>query len=381
LIFSSVYANLSLVLKNFKYRIYPTPSQKSKLNFTLNHCKIIYNKFLEERVDLYKNSNKSVTCYDQIKQLKNLKVENPDLKLIHSQVLQNVAERLDLAFKAFFRRIKRKETPGFPRFKSINRYSSFTYTQSGYKISNDFNRIFLSKIGHVKLIYHRPIEGKVKRCTVSRTSTNKWYVILSCDLQSDPPKISLDSNNLVGIDVGIKTFATLSDKNIIKNPKFFKEDKKQLAKIQRRYSKNKTKKNKLSVAKVHERIKNRRDNFSHQESRRLVNKYDYLVIEDLSINRMREDAYKILNSEISDASWNSFIEKLSYKAEYAGKKVIKINPAYTSQDCSKCGYRVTKKLSDREHNCPNCKIKMDRDLNASINIKALGQQSLLQLSK
>jgi len=360
------------MLKNFKYRIYPTKSQASKLNQILEECRWLWNHSLEQRKNAWLEDKKNISNYEQNAELPKLKSERPSLKLVHSQVLQNVQERLDLAFKAFFRRIKKGEKPGYPRFKGKNRYDSFCYPQTGWKLKG--NKIFLSKIGYVPIILHRNYEGTIKRCTVKRTPTGKWFVTLCCETNIEAPVIQI--KKIVGVDLGIKSFAVLSDGVIVENPRYFKEDKSALAKAQRKYSSQKTKRNKKVVTRIHERIANRRTNFSHQLSRELVNQYDAICIEDLNINRMKEDSYKVLNREISDTAWISFADKLSYKAEWAGKKVVKVNPAYTSQDCSNCGYRVEKKLSDRMHKCPNCGLKIDRDLNAALNILALGTQCL-----
>ncbi len=359
------------MLKNFKYRIYPTSAQETKLESTLDICRFVWNHYLDQRIEFHKQEKK-ISQYDQSKDLTIFKKDHTELKSVHSQVLQNVIERLDLSFKAFFRRVRNKENPGFPRFKGKNRLQSFCYPQLGFKVNE--NKVFLSKIGHIKLILHRELEGKVKRCTVKKSITGKWFVVFSCEIEQKKRKRV--RRNPVGIDVGIKSFAVLSDGTTIENPKFFKRDKKDLARSQRKHEKKKTKKTKKVIGRIHERIFNRRENFSHQLSRKIVRRYHPICIEDLDINQMKDGNFKSLNREISDTAWSSFFNKISYKAENAGKKLIKVNPAYTSQDCSSCGYRVKKKLSDRIHKCPNCNLEMDRDLNASLNILRLGLQSL-----
>src|SRR5437588_5647974 len=178
--------------KMFQYRIFPTKKQVHKLNETLNECRWLYNHFLEKRKTTYEQEGQSLSCYNQIDTLGLLKQERPILKQVYSQVLQNVAVRVDLAFKAFFRRCKAGEKPGYPRFRGRDRYDSFTFPQSGFSLlsagkgsrTHD-NRVALSKIGSVKMVYHRPINGKVKTCTVQRSSTGKWYVWLSCDCEPE----------------------------------------------------------------------------------------------------------------------------------------------------------------------------------------------------
>lgn len=362
------------MVKNIKFRIYPTKSQATKLDFTLEECRWLWNLLLGQRKTAWETDKQSILCFAQQARLPKLKSERETLKLVHSQVLQNVAERLDLAFKTFFRRLRRHETPGYPRFRGKGRYNSFCYPQCGFKLSND--RLFLSKIGHVKAVIHHPIEGKIKRCTVKCTPTGKWFAAFSVEVKhkADP----VEPKTMLGLDVGINSFLATSDGDKVTNPRFFKQDSKALTKAQRKHSKTKSKQTRKVVARIHERISNRRDNFAHQLSRQFVNANDLLVVEDLNINRLKEDSYRVLNREISDVAWRSFTDKLVYKAEWAGKQVVKVNPAYTSQDCSSCGYRVEKKLSDRVHVCPACSLELDRDINAAKNILALGLQCLAQ---
>jgi putative transposase len=287
--------------------------------------------------------------------------------------LQNVAVRIDLAFKAFFRRCKAGEKPGFPRFRGVNRYDSFTFPQSGFSITHD-NRVCISKIGSIKMVYHRPIKGTLKTCTISRSSTGKWYVCFS--VECEPERLPY-SPEPVGIDVGLKTFATLSTEEEIKNPRFFRKEEKALAKVQRKHSKlakgtAQRRKHRKVVARVHERIKWRRDNFTHQNSRHIVDSFGVICVEDLTVNRMVHT--HCLAKSITDAAWSAFFEQLSHKAEEAGRAFIKINPAYTTQTCSRCGHRQKMPLSERTYHCPCCLLVMDRDVNAAKNILALGLQ-------
>ncbi len=312
--------------------------------------------------------------YNQINTFLALKQGRPSLATVHSQVLQNVAMRLDLAFKAFFRRVKAGEKPGYPRFRGAGWYDSFTYPQGGYSV--DSNSITLSKIGTVKAVIHRPVEGKVKTCCVRRTSTGKWFVTFACEVEDKPLP---ESSETVGIDVGLTHFATLSTGETIANPRFFRKDEKSLAKAQRKLSEVEkgtpasVKKQKV-VSRIHERISNRRTDFAHQNSRRIVNRFGVIAVEDLSINRMVRN--HCLAKSITDVAWGQFAAYLSYKAESAGRKYIAVNPAYTTQDCSQCGYRQRLTLSQREFRCPCCGLTLNRDHNASLNILAIGLDSL-----
>jgi len=363
--------------KNFKYRIYPTRKQTATFEQTLDGCRWLYNHLLEQRKTLWESKKKSISCFDQCNTFKQLKQENPFLTEIHSQVLQNVATRIDLAFQAFFRRIKSGNKPGYPRFRGKFRYDSFTYPQFGFKIFK--NVVQLSKIGSVKVNFHRPMEDIVKTCTVRRTPTGKWFVSFSCEVNHKT--IEKPINPAIGIDVGLEKFATLSNNEQVENPRFFRKEEKSLAKAQRKLStqekgsKERTKARKI-VAHIHERITNRRHNFAHQESRKLVNRFNTICVEDLSINDMKKDNFHCMNKSIGDAAWRMFLECLKYKAEYAGSRCIQVNPAYTSQNCSQCGNRHKLNLSDRVYHCPHCGFSLNRDHNASLNILALGMQSL-----
>ena len=361
--------------KNFKYRIYPTRSQETTLNKWLEECRLLYNNFLEQRKTSWESEKKGVNFHAQVVSIPPMKKKRPQLTTVHSQVLQNVAMRVDLAYKAFFRRCKAGEEPGYPRFKGYGRYDSITFPQvpSGCSIKDD--RLFVSKIGLISTEFHRPIEGVPKTATIQHTSTGKWFVIFSCEIpENTMPAIAAQ----VGIDVGLKSFATMSNGESIEAPKFFRSEEKELAKAQRKLdketkgTKERAKKRKV-VSRIHERIRNRRSNFTHQLSRNIVNSFGVICVEDLQVNRMLHN--HCLAKSISDAAWSEFFSRLSSKAAEAGRTMVKVNPAYTSQTCSQCGHRQKLKLSDRVFDCPCCGLHIDRDLNAAVNILTLGLQS------
>jgi len=359
--------------KMFQYRIFPTKRQAQKLNETLDECRWLYNHLLEHRKHASEQTGKGLSCYEQQATYPVLKQERPTLERVHSQVLQNVAVRIDLAFKAFFRRCKAGEKPGFPRFRGKDRYDSFTFPQSGFSLTHD-SHVSLSKIGSIKMVYHRPLKGKIKTCTLYKRSTGKWYVCFS--VECEPEQLEPVASQ-VGIDVGLKTFATLSNAEEIANPRFFRQEEKALAKVQRKHSKlvkgtPERRKQRKAVARVHERIAFRRDNFTHQESRQIVDRFGVICVEDLHVTHMTHT--HCLAKSIHDAAWTGFVERLSSKAEEAGRTVVKVNPAYTSQECSRCHNRQKMPLSERTYHCPCCLLVLDRDLNAAVNIKALGLQ-------
>jgi len=362
--------------KMFQYRIYPTKKHIHKLNETLEECRWLYNHLLEKRKDAYEYEGISLSLYQQQETFALLKQDRPTLKAVHSQVLQNVAVRIDLAMKAFFRRCKEHaEKPGFPRFKGYGRYDSFTFPQSGFSITHD-NRVVLSKIGAVKMVYHRPVKGKIKTATIHRSATGKWYVSFS--VECTPERLP-ETSTQVGIDVGLNTFATFSTSETIKNPRFFRKEEKALVKVQRKHTHlakgtPERRTHRKVVARVHERIAWRRENFTHQESRQIVDRFGVICVEDLHVNRMTHN--HCLAKSIADASWSAFFNQLAAKAEEAGRMLVKVNPAYTSQTCSRCGHRQKMPLSERVFKCPCCHVQLDRDLNAAVNIRALGLQGL-----
>ena len=329
---------------------------------------------VSERTALYETEKKSVSLYDQIPRLAQWKKAHPELREVHSQVLQNVAVRVELAFQAFFRRIKSGEKAGYPRLKGRGVYDSITFPQlqtGGCKLIG--STLQISKIGQVKAIVHRPLPelcgriGTPKTCTIRRLA-GKWFACFCCEYTPEPLPESFDS---IGIDVGLNQFAALSNGTFVENPRFFRRDEKALAKAARKQSRT-TKGGKLRrkankvLSRIHERIRNRRHDFVHQFARRLVNQYGLIAVEKLNVKGMIQN--HCLAKSISDASWSMFRTVLSQKAESAARIIAEIDPAYTSQDCHQCGYRAKKKLSERWHLCPLCGASLDRDTNAAINI-------------
>lgn len=358
----------------FKYRLYPTRKQARLMQQQLDECRWLYNKTLEVRKTAWEQRQETVRLYDTIKMLPSWKQERPSLKSVHSQVLQEVCDRVDLAFQHFFRRVKAGETPGYPRFRSVSRYDSFTYPQFGFKLTGD--HLNLSKIGDVKVVLHRPLEGKVKTLTVRRTATGDWYACFSCEVEAEPLPAEPKA---VGIDVGLNSFATLSTGEHVPNPRFFRKDEKALAKAQRKLSKAEKgtperAKRRRVVAKIHKRISNRRADFAHKLSRRLVGEFGVIAFEDLNIDGILKN--HCLAKSIADAAWGQLVYYTTYKAEGAGRRVVKVNPRNTSKACSRCGALVEKDLSVRIHSCPHCGLVLDRDENAALNILRLGLQSL-----
>jgi len=385
-------------IKAFKYRIYPNQEITDKLQWTLDRCRELYNAALAERKEAYRMAGKSISYFEQKRDLVEIKTDiRPEYKDIASHVLQDVILRVEKAYKAFFRRVKNGEKPGYPRFKGRNWYDSFCYPDgAGWKFipgEKKHAKLILSKIGSINVTMHRPIEGTIKTCTVKREG-DCWYVVLSCEVEVKPLEVSYED---VGIDLGITHFAALSNGEMIDNPRHYRKAEKKLKKLQEALSRKKRgshrrKKAVQKVAKAHRKIRNQRKDFHHKQSRKLVNRYQVIVFEDLAPANLskapkpKQDengkylpngaaAKGGLNKSILDAGWYTFTEMVKAKAESAGRTVLFVNPSYTSQACSGCGTIRKKDLSERWHSC-ECGCELDRDTNAAINILTLGQKHL-----
>ena len=359
-----------------KFRIYPTKTQQKTIALWLDLCRNLYNCALEERRSAYskhkisKSYEAQTACLPEIKQL------IPEYSLVYAQVLQNTLKRLDGSFQNFFRRIKQGEKPGYPRFKSYDRYISFTYPQLGFMIDGD--KIYLSKIGYVPIIQHRKIEGKIKTCSVTKTNTGKYFVCLSAESVAKP---SVEVKRSVGIDLGIKQYITFSNGTDPYQNTVPCIDK-QLAKLQRQKERAQIKSQrrkdlKLWIARIYEKNANRRSDLQHKLSRKIVDKYDLIAMENLNIQSMQKSNLHGLNKRIGESAWNQLTQFIQYKAEDAGKVCVLVNPANTSQMCSRCGYLNIKKLklNERAFVCESCGHAEDRDVNAAKNILRLGLQS------
>jgi putative transposase len=354
--------------KTFKYRLYPTKLQITKMNNILEQTRWVYNETLALRKNAWESDKKSISLYASQKELTRWVFQKPELKTVNAQALQNAQLRVDLAFKAFWRRCKIGENPGFPRFKGKGWYRSITYPQSGFRLHPD-GTVYLSKIDRVKIILYRPIQGTIKTCTVKRTPTNKWYVYFSCEVEKPEPLTK--TGKIAGIDLGLLTYVQCSDGFKIDKPRFFNEEQKALVKSQQKVQSSKTK---HTEALIHERIKNKRENFCHKVSKKLVDKYDFIAHEDLAVKGMLEQ--KNYSKSIADAAWSTLIQYMTAKAESAGRVIVAVDPRGTSQRCSQCGTVVPKTIEVRVHNCPHCGFKTGRDLNSALEILRLGLQSV-----
>jgi len=359
-----------MATQNFRFRIYPSHKQINKLNKTISNCCFIYNKLLEVKVNAYKKDKTNLSQFDLNKLTKDFNVP------IHSQVLQNISKRINDAFNHFFRRVKEKKgKAGFPRFKTLNKYKSITFPQSGFKLLSN-KKLSVSKIGNMPIVLHRVPKGKMKTFTIKRTAIG-WFAIFSCQ---DVPieKIEIKDNH-IGIDIGIESFAVLSNGTKIENPKFLRKSEKKIFKLQRRLSRKKKgsanrKKERFKIAKLHERIFNQRQNFLHKTSFEIIKQFKIISVEKLNIRNMVKNHH--LAKSINDASWGCFLQMLSYKVERTGGQLVRVNPKNTSRTCSRCGNIQDMPLSKRQFKCLSCGFVCHRDLNASINIDTAGQAEI-----
>lgn len=367
---------MATVRKAYKYKLKLTPEQERQLENVLWRCRRLYNTALEQRIFLYRQRGVSLSRYQQEAELKDLRAAMPEYAAIHSHVLQDVLVRLDKTYQAFFRRIREGQTPGFPRFQGRNRFNSFTYKEFGNGATLDNGFLVLSKIGRVALRWSRPEgpwEGTPKTVTIRREADG-WYVCISC---ADVPIQPLEpTGHETGIDLGLESFATLSDGTMIHNPRCYRRAERRLKTAQRRVARrkrggNRRRKAVKLLAKAHQKVRRQRTDFEHKTALRLIQQYDVIYHEDLQVGNMLKNHH--LAKSIVDAGWSAFLSILNHKAACAGRSVVVVNPAYTSQTCSGCGVIVSKGLSVRWHSCPDCGTSLHRDHNAAKNIERLGQ--------
>jgi putative transposase len=359
--------------KTFKYKLKPTIEQERVLDHALMFCRQIYNAAIAERREAWQKCGVSVSYYQQKAELPDIKTDMPEYAEVHSQVLQDVIQRVDRAFQAFFRRVKAGETPGYPRFHGRDRYNSLTYPQFRNGASLDNGLPSLSKIGRIAVRWSRPIKGTPKTVTVSREADG-WYVCFSCD--DVPTQPLAPTGQDTAIDLGLEAFATLSNGTRIFHPGWYRKAERTLKTTQRRVSRRKNGSNRrrkaiILLARAHQKVKRQRADFHHKVALRLVQTHDMVYHEDLQTANMLKNHYRA--KSISDAGWAAFLDILSFNAVCAGRRVIAVPSAYTSQKCSGCGGLVQKGLSVRWHTCPECGTSLHRDHNAAKNIERLGR--------
>ncbi len=371
--------------KTFKYKAKLSKTAEKNAVIWLGLNQKLYNLALEQRITAYKRCGVSLSAYDQHGELPDFKNAFPvprghqKFKQVNSQTLQDTVQRLGKAFQGFYSRLKKVgEKAGFPRFRSLHRYDSFTLKTSGWKL--DGRHLKIKGIGILKLHLSRPIEGRIKTITVRRDSCGDWWVSFSCD--GVPELIfSEPRGEVVGIDVGIAHFSTDTEGLHIANPKYYRKAQEELRRKQRRVSRkkkgsNRRKKAVKELARAHRKVANMRLDFLHKTANYYIDNFQLICVEALKVKNMLKNHH--LSMSIADAGWSTFFELLTHKAAGAGRELVKVNPKNTSQNCSGCGKKVPKSLATRVHNCPYCGLSVDRDVNAARNIAAIGSGQLLQ---
>ena len=375
------------MIKAYKYKISPNDEQKALLNNFFGCVRFIYNWGLNRRTSAYKQDGKKVGYNELAKELTILKQTDGFswLNESPSESLQQSLRNLDNAFTSFFRKNGK-----YPKFKSKKHSKdSAKFINSVYFDFENW-KVKLPKLGWIQLCKNRTFDKNICKqgtCTVSRDHCGTyWCVITVDDLQPKPTKTKLDKDNAVGIDLGIKNYATLSDGTKFNNPKHFEQMQRKLAHLQRAFSRKKKgsknyEKNRIKVAKCYRSITNQRNDFLHKLSTHLVKNYDTICLEDLNVKGMKQNHY--LAKAIQGAAWGELVRQLDYKSEWYGKNILFIGRFEPSSKlCHKCGYiNKNLKLSDREWLCPVCGERLDRDVNAAINIKeiAFDKQNLIGL--
>lgn len=367
-----------MIRRAYKYRIYPTKIQEESLSQHFGCARYVYNWGLSRKIETYQQEKKTLSFFDLCKKLVFLKQEYEWLKNVDSQSLQMGLRNLDNAFTHFFR-----EKKGFPKFKSKKSSKQSCQFPQRVKVYEEESRIQLPKIGKVKIKLDRLFRGKIKTVTVSRTSSYKYFVSVLVETENDlPKKPKIVEQTTLGIDLGIKHFAVYSNGTKIENPRYLKKSLQRLAFLQQKLSKtalgsHNREKLRRRIAKLHEKITNRRKDFLHKLSYQLthMNTVDTIALETLDIEEMLQNSH--LAQSISDVSWRQFITYLEYKAEWYGKNILRIGQFQSSSKmCSVCGYIYHDlKLSEREWTCSQCGCHHDRDFCASQNIKQFALQS------
>ena len=382
--------------RSYRYRLHPTKLQTfALLSAQRLQCEL-YNAALEERIGVWKWERRSVTHFDQCRTLTGLKDVRPDVVVSGIALCRGTLKRLDHAYGAFYRRVRLGETPGFPRFTSSIRFDSLQwFDASGWKIKVEHRRLKLKGIGEIKANYHRPILGEARAIVVKREGSKWWLIVQCANVPADPLK---PTGREVGIDLGVTNMIATSDGQRVAGEHFGSKARQILARAQRQLATKQRGSNRRrdqveQVARLHRKLKNQRSNATHQLSRRLVNDYDFISLKELKIANMvhapkaRPDPAQPgaflpnganrkagLNRSIHDAGWGQFVSLVSYKAESAGRTVVRVNPRFTSQMCAECQFvDAGNRVSQKEFRCLRCGHCAHADNNAARNILRAGR--------
>jgi putative transposase len=361
------------MLSAFKYHLYPRPEQEKRLDRSLLLLCNLYNDLKTEEMRRYKEEHKSTSKTRFRRLALEARKQDQELQSVHSQVVQNVGDRIHRSFRNFFEKRAR-----FPRWKKPNRYSSLTYPQSGFNLCLE-KGLYLSGVGHVRIFVHKPLLGKVRRLTVKRQADG-WYAIFTTDRAPSQrkPLPAIPASRVRGADMGLNEFATFDDASSVKYPRFLRRSEDKIKHLQRHLSRKLTGSRRRRglgrrLARLHLHVKRQREDFQNKLVHRIFTENDVLVLEKLNVSGMLRN--HSLAKSISDASWTGFARRSAFKADSLGKHVIFVDPWGTTQICHNCLNLVPKDLATREHVCPYCGETMPRDVNSSLLIKWLGIQS------
>ena len=366
------------MIRTFRYPLYPTESQAATLVAWIEASRQLYNAALQERRDAWDKNRVSISRFDQGQSLTEIRDFDPVYRAVPSVVSDEVLQRVDRSFQAFFGRCARGSKPGFPRFKSASGYESIGFRQDARKPSRvREGGIAIPKLGAVEANIYRPVRGTPFEFRIRRVPSGRWFVSVSCDVGEAPAKVPV--RKAVGVDLGLKSFMVTSDGRAVENPKYFVAGEEVLARrqqklVRKRRGSNGHVKAKLLVAKAYERVANQRLDHSRKLAAELYSEFDLVAYEDLDIRGLKEHG-KASEKSINDAAWGQFLRCLTSKAENAGKWAVPVDPRGTSQRCSQCGAMVTKTLAERVHRCA-CGFIADRDHNAALNVLALGTSAV-----
>ena len=359
-----------MIRLSYKYRLKPSTEQVAALEKQLRLCRWAYNALLEHSLNERKAGRGTPTHKALTYLLPAMKARTQELNTVFSQVLQNVAKRVRSGFESYWNRKRAGLKAHLPRFRGEERYDSLTYPQFGFRLKDSV--LCLSKIGDVRIIQHRPVEGKVKTLTVTRSRTGKWFAVFSCEVEEKGIHGRLPA---VGVDFGLNSLVALSDGSSVEAPRSYRglEAKSRRAhqnlSRKRKGSRNREKA-RVRLARVEERIANKRRDFAYKTARSIVDRYNKVYLEDLRVDNMMRN--RKLSKSIGDAGWGMLRSALTYMAQRSLGVIALVHPMNTSQLCSGCGELVPKPLSERTHRCPFCGLVLDRDINAARNMLRKG---------
>lgn len=377
-LFSVQNQSIVTLTRTYQFRIWPSRDQIEAFEHWLDLTRNLYNAALEQRREVYRNRGKSLSYFDQSREIKILRRELPEYAGVNSQLLHSVLQRLDRAFRAFFRRIKAGEKPGYPRFKSYRRWDSLAFKDNGWKYDGGKASLKVTNIGWLRVMAYRELPCKPKRITITRKADG-WYASFICTEVEIVPLPA--TGRKIGIDLGLSNLVTTSDGKIMGDIGPAVRAERRLRRAQKALSRKK--KGSRRREKARQILARRWLDLTRARkaqldiiSRRLVDECDVIVLEDLNIQGMLAGGFRGLRRNIGLASWGELQRMITYKAEEAGRRAVLCNPRGTSQECCRCGTVVPKDLNVRVHDCPACGLVLDRDRNAAINILHRGLRLL-----